>query len=794
MITLFWISVFTVGYVYFGYPLVLYILNKVLPERKVQQGEIFPEVTLIISVYNEAATIEEKLKNALSLDYPKEKLEILVVSDASTDGSDDIIRGYQDQGIKLLRQEERAGKTLGLNHAVQKATGEIIVFSDANAMYEPDAVRKLVRNFNDPKVGYVTGESRYLTSEESSVSVLENLYWTYEIAIKKMESRLGSMVGADGAIYAIRNTLYSPLKSTDINDFVNPLQIIFKKYRGIYEPEAVCYEETASSFRGEFRRRVRIVSRSWRGLFRVQALLNPFRFGTFSLALISHKLLRWLVPVMMTTAFVSNIFLFEAGRIYQVLFGFQVLFVLMTLVGGCFTFMGWQNKIFQAPYYFTLSNVASLIGIYRGIRGTSQVTWEPERARASQTGLSGLKISKIGIFIFLACFFFFGLALKRFPSLAEITLWGASGVIVAVYVGYPFFLVLLSFPFRKKVLKETYCPTVSLLIAAYNEDQVIEEKIKNALALDYPKEKLKIVIGSDGSTDRTNEIIRKYEKEGVSWYAYSPRRGKVSVLNRTMPEIQTEVTVLSDANTMYDPIAIKKLVRNFADPAVGAVSGDVILQNDYIYYGKSEGTYYRYERFIQEKETELGSMVGVDGAMYAIRTELFKPPSDNIILDDFVISMNVAKQGYRIVYEPEALAYESGSTTTTDEFKRKVRVIAGAVQALKQGEGLPHFMEQPGLSLKYVFHKLFRWFIPVQLILLFMANLALLGTPIYQVFFLGQVIFYALAVVGLFTNIEAKGVFALPYYFCLVNLAALLGIIRGLADLQPVTWEKLERT
>jgi len=179
--------------------------------------------------------------------------------------------------------------------------------------------------------------------------------------------------------------------------------------------------------------------------------------------------------------------------------------------------------------------------------------------------------------------------------------------------------------------------------------------------------------------------------------------------------------------------------------------------------------------------------------MYAIRTNLFIPPSDNIILDDLVISMNIAKQGYRIVYEPEALAVESNSTGIKGEFKRKVRVVAGGIQAIKQREGVPHFFKQSYLSVQYFIHKVLRWLMPVFLVVLLMSNMVLLDKPVYLIFFAGQLFFYALSMISLFLDTKDKGFFSIPFYFCLVNVAAFVGIIKGLADLQPVTWEKVER-
>ena len=243
-------------YIYFGYPFFLFILSKCTKNTKITKAKIRPSVSLIISCFNEEKVIRDKLENSLSLHYPKQKLQIVVVSDASSDKTENIVREYASQGIKLIRQKERLGKTAGLNLAVSQTTSEIIVFSDANAIYDRNAVIKLVENFADEDVGYVVGHAKYL-KRNNSAARSENTYWRYETFIKNMESKLHSIVGGDGAIYAIRRQLYEPLQHTDINDFVNPLQIILKGYRGVFEPEAICWEETSGSFRKEFNRKIR---------------------------------------------------------------------------------------------------------------------------------------------------------------------------------------------------------------------------------------------------------------------------------------------------------------------------------------------------------------------------------------------------------------------------------------------------------------------------------------------------------------------------------------------------------
>lgn len=368
---------------------------------------------------------------------------------------------------------------------------------------------------------------------------------------------------------------------------------------------------------------------------------------------------------------------------------------------------------------------------------------------------------------------------------------GALIVILYGYVAYPLLLAVLALVYRQRYKKEACYPTVTLLVAAYNEEEVIEEKISNSLALDYPPERLTIVVASDGSDDQTNKIVRSFSPQGVVLKEFRPRRGKIAVLNRILPLLHTDIVIFSDANTMYHPSAVKMLVRNFADPSVGVVSGDVILLNNHVSFGEAETLYYKYERFIQEKESETGSIIGADGAMYAIRRELYVPPADNTILDDFVISMNVAKQGKRIVYEPDARGYEHSAPNLKEEFLRKVRIAAGAVQSLRQRAGVPEF-RQGMLLFKYCSHKVLRWGMPVCLLTLFASNVLLLGEPLYQLFFIMQCCFYLLAVWGVFSR-GVSWLATVPSYFCMANIAAAVGIYRGMLGRESVTWRRVAR-
>ena len=376
----FWTLAVLVIYVYAGYPLLLALIRSLGGSRPVRRDESHtPAVTLIISAYNEARVIGEKLANSLALDYPADKLEILVVSDASSDGTDAVVQGNGDPRVHLVRMPERGGKTVGLNAAVQRASGELVVFSDANAMYEQDALRKLARNFADPGVGAVVGESTYSAPEAESQKS-EGLYWKYEVAIKRLESAIGSVVGGDGAIYAILRRLYVPMTPDALSDFVNPLQIVRSGHRCIYDGESRSIERAADSFEKEFRRKVRIVNRAWRAMMKLRDLLNPVRFGLMSWELISHKVLRWLMPFLLLGVLVTNAVLVSSASLYALTLGLQVAFYLLALLGWSLRRRRTLPSLLSVPFYFCLVNVAAALGIGEALAGRTYTVWTTARA------------------------------------------------------------------------------------------------------------------------------------------------------------------------------------------------------------------------------------------------------------------------------------------------------------------------------------------------------------------------------------------------------------------------------
>jgi cellulose synthase/poly-beta-1,6-N-acetylglucosamine synthase-like glycosyltransferase len=394
-------------YVYFGYPVLLLLLSRLkpaLPEPAVSQDK---KVTLVVSCYNEASVIAAKLENSLALNYPAELLDILVISDGSDDGTDEVVQGFATHGIRLLRQEGRLGKTMGLNLALQNTDAEYVVFSDANAMYEPDAIVQLVRFFQLPDVGYIVGAALYTDGQDNAAAANEDLYWRYELKLKQLESRLHSVVGGDGAIYAIRRSLWEPLQQKDINDFVNPLQIVAKGYRGIFTATARCFEETAGDFTKEAKRKERIVNRSVRGLMRVKQVMNPLRTGWFSFEVISHKLLRWLLPYFACVGMLgSSLLATQQIVLFQLVTAGALVLFSAAAIGGMRRHSKGLAVWFALPYYLLMVNYYAMRGVVKALQGQTQVTWSS--VRPSQQGRilqaeSGLKGLIAAVLLFTIC-------------------------------------------------------------------------------------------------------------------------------------------------------------------------------------------------------------------------------------------------------------------------------------------------------------------------------------------------------------------------------------------------------
>lgn len=367
----FWISLLLLLYTFIGYPLILKIFAALRRRYPSLNDGFHPPVSVVLSVYNEEDVIAEKIKNFERIDYPGDKLELIIISDKCSDRTDEIIRSYESDRIRLIIQAERSGKTKNLNRGVAAANGDILVFTDANSMFDTDAIKKLVRNFFDPSIGLVSGKSIYLDPETGKTTT-GGAYRRYEDFIKGCESVVVSIVGADGAIYAMRKALYEPLKSEYINDFIHTIQVTLKGFRAVSDDEAICREVAAETGNGEFRRQTRIMAQSWLVfLSQIGKLLSSGSFS-YAWALVSHKFMRWITIPLMLILLVSSIASLGAGTFFQVIFVFEVLFILLIVCGGKL-----KNGISRVAYLFTLLHIAAMFGLYKYLSGNMYTIWNP---------------------------------------------------------------------------------------------------------------------------------------------------------------------------------------------------------------------------------------------------------------------------------------------------------------------------------------------------------------------------------------------------------------------------------
>lgn len=379
----------------------------------------------------------------------------------------------------------------------------------------------------------------------------------------------------------------------------------------------------------------------------------------------------------------------------------------------------------------------------------------------------------------------------------ELTFWSCTVLVLYTYVCYPALLLVLSIFIRKpRRLDENHFPSVSMLIAAYNEEAALEEKLRNCFALDYPAGKLNFIIGSDASDDRTNEIAAQHTSPSLKFVAFPQRRGKAAVLNDLVALANSEIIVFSDANTIYRRDAILRLVSHFAEKEIGGVCGRLVLLNQ---KGQAEAEgeriYWDYENYLKHLEGRIKTVIGANGAIYAIRRELyFMLPTEKVVMDDFLIPLKIVQNGYDIVYDKDAVVSEFTAPSVRIEFKRKVRIGAANFHGIR--EILPLLNPLRGfVAFGLWSHKIIRWFVPFFLLALFAVNLALLGSTFYNVFFILQALFYGIAFVS--WQLDRRGVqlplLIYPYYFVTVNFALLLGFFKFLTGSQKPAWARTAR-
>jgi len=385
-LVLFWGSVALLAYTYVVFPAILFVRG-LLWRKPYRTEDITPSVSMIIAAYNEAASIGEKLDNVVSLDYPRDCLEVIVASDGSTDETEAIVAQYEDRGVKLLALP-RQGKAGALNSAVAVAKGEILVFSDANSQYAPDAIRQLVRPFADPEVGGVAGNQVYLSEKRMADDAAqtgdgERTYWGFDRFLKRIQSEAGNTISATGAIYAIRRSLFPGVPEGVTDDFATSTAVIAQGYRLVFAPDAKAFEPVAKSSGVEFGRKVRVMTRGLRAVLVRRELLNPFRFGFYALQLFSHKVLRRLMFAPLALLLVSNPFLLGEGLFYQLTMLAQIGFYGAALAGALFrdTPLG-RNKLVTLPYYVCLVYLAAAVATFNVLRGHQINRWEPQRQHA----------------------------------------------------------------------------------------------------------------------------------------------------------------------------------------------------------------------------------------------------------------------------------------------------------------------------------------------------------------------------------------------------------------------------
>jgi biofilm PGA synthesis N-glycosyltransferase PgaC len=381
---LFWISLFITVYTYLGYGAIVFVLLKIRKalniKRSVFKTTEFPTLTLITTAYNEAAILDEKIANSLNLKYPEGKLNLIFVSDGSTDGSDEVINKYQQ--VKLINNSPRNGKMHAINTAMEQVTSEVVVFTDANTFLNEYALINIARHYADPSVGAVAGE-KTVKSATGDGTAGEGFYWKYESILKKLDSELYTAVGATGELLSMRRNLYKPAPAdTVLDDFILSMSVTQKHLRIVYEPEACATEFGSASVGEELKRKIRIAAGGMQSILRLTDLLNPFKYPTLSFQYISHRVLRWTVtPFMLIIVLITNLFIVinNSGAGYTVFVVCQLLFYLAAYMGYLLRRQPIKIKLFFIPYYFCMMNYAVIAGIMRYFSTGQNAMWEKSK-------------------------------------------------------------------------------------------------------------------------------------------------------------------------------------------------------------------------------------------------------------------------------------------------------------------------------------------------------------------------------------------------------------------------------
>ncbi len=374
--------------------------------------------------------------------------------------------------------------------------------------------------------------------------------------------------------------------------------------------------------------------------------------------------------------------------------------------------------------------------------------------------------------------------------------WTFIFLIFYCYLGYPFLIAFFSKIFHKPIFKKPICPKVSIVISVYNEEDVIIRRIKNLLSLDYPEDKMEILIGSDASTDKTNAIIKSFTDNRIRFFDNTERQGKMLVINDLIVKANNKIIIGTDARQIFARDAVKALVANFADPRVGCVSGELILSPKEGGTAKGISLYWDYEKFIRRSESNMYSMLGATGAIYAFRKELFTEIPRDVVLDDMFVPLKIIQKGFRAIFDDKAKAYDEVADSPKEEHRRKARTLYGNFQIFKIFPGVFNPFKSP-IAIQFFSHKLLRTLIPFFMIFIFLLNLKISDQNFYNFLLILQIIFYIMAFGGALLRHNKYAILRpisqicyIPYVFCLLNFSALTGFLRFIGSKQKITWEK----
>lgn len=617
--TIFWTGCAALFYVYIGYPILAWTVSRLRP-REIKKSPFEPFVTVLITAYNEEKDIRGKIENTLKIDYPKEKLEILVASDGSTDKTDEFVREFEAADVKLFRQEGRMGKTYTQNKAVEKASGEIVLFSDATTMYEPDVLREILPNFADETIGCVAGKLIYVDDSKSSVGTGAKSYWNYETFLKQSESRACSLIGASGCLYAVRKSAYQPMYAEACSDFLICTIVYRQGLRSVYEPNAVCTEETNRQTDKELTMRVRVIGQTFTDLWRNRDMLNPLKSGFYAVELISHKVLRYAVPVFLFLLFAATAILAFDSLIFASIFLLQTAFYAAALVGLILEKSGRNSGVLAIPLYFVLANLASVIAFYKFLKGENYSRWEPIREVLRDDG-------------FIKQMNFYEESLADCDAIRQ---------------------RLEEMKIGKNVIADV--PKISVVIPAYSITPFIAETLDSVLA--QTSKNYEIILINDGSpdTEEFEAVLTPYFDEII--YAKQENSGASLARNAAICLARGELIAFLDGDDIWLPHYLAMQIAFLEKNNLEMVSCDALLFGEPFF----EGRRFSADSPSHGKVTP-ESLINTNNNVITSGTVIKKKALEKsnlfdkalLFMQDFDLWFRLAKSGAKIGYQPEVL-------------------------------------------------------------------------------------------------------------------------------------------